>query len=46
MPDNHTTADRIQTEAYAAFDRWLAAQSDVVQDMTLLEQIEVYANGQ
>jgi len=33
----------IQAEAYAEFDRWLARQSDEVQDMNILEQIELYA---
>lgn len=39
-----STAYRIQEAAYAAFDLWLEVQPDEVRDMTLLEQIEVYAH--
>jgi len=35
----------IADEAYAAFDAWLAAQSDEVQELSLLEQIDLYAEA-
>lgn len=38
-----TTAYEIQEAAYAAFDVWLAAQSDEVQLLSLVEQIALYA---
>lgn len=31
--------------AYSDFDGWLAGQPDTVQDMTLLDQIELYAEA-
>ena len=33
----------IAEEAYAAFDAWLAQQPDEVQELSLLEQISLYA---
>lgn len=33
----------IEEQAWRAFDNWLAAQSEEVQDMDILEQIELYA---
>lgn len=36
------TAYEIQALAYAAFDAWLARQSDEVQDLGLIEQIRLY----
>lgn len=38
-----TQAQQIQEEAYRAFDEWLAAQSDEVQELGILKQIDVYA---
>lgn len=35
----------VAEEACAAFDRWLAEQSDDVQELGLLEQIELYATA-
>ena len=32
-------------EPAAAFDAWLAGQPDEVQEMTLLEQIDIYAEA-
>jgi hypothetical protein len=37
------TAYEIQEAAYAAFDAWLSEQDIEVQEMSLLEQIEIYA---
>lgn len=39
------TAFEIQEDAYAAFDAWLASQGDDVQELSLLDQIEVYAKS-
>lgn len=36
---------QIQEEAWRAFEAWLCAQPDEVQDMDILEQIEVYAKA-
>lgn len=38
-----TQAQQIQEEAYRVFDVWLAAQSDEVQELGILEQIDLYA---
>ena len=32
-----------QAQAYADFDRWLSSQSEDVQELSLLDQIELYA---
>lgn len=34
---------QIQEEAWRAFEAWLRTQSDEVQEMSILEQIEIYA---
>lgn len=34
----------IATAAFDAFDAWIAAQSDEVQELDLLEQISLYFN--
>ena len=34
---------QIQEEAFRAFDEWLAAQSDEVQELSFLDQIDLYA---
>jgi hypothetical protein len=34
---------QIVDEAWATFDEWLAAQSDEVQELSILEQIELYS---
>ena len=43
-PMSETTADHIQAEAYAAFDRWLAGQAKEVLALNVLEQIELYVD--
>ena len=44
MAENTELTGRQKVQAaYDVFDTWLAEQSDDVQDMNLLEQIEVYA---
>lgn len=42
---SETLADRIQREAYEAFDLWLADQPDSVQDLCLLDQINAYGQA-
>jgi hypothetical protein len=37
------TGLQIQEEAYRAFDVWLAAQLDEMQELDILEQINLYA---
>lgn len=39
-----TPAEETLRRAHAEFDAWLAAQSDEVQQLTLLQQIELYAD--
>lgn len=38
-----TDEDATSAAAYDMFDAWLAAQSDEVQELDLLEQIDLYA---
>lgn len=45
MPCGHGIENCDYCNATAAFDAWVAAQSDEVQDLSLLEQIDLYAKG-
>lgn len=43
LVERQTHVDRIWQDAVNAFDDWLAGEQEYIREMTLLEQIEIYA---